>query len=261
MKSRYLLTLGLCLLLTAPALAQRPGGQQQQQQQNSQKSKEKTRDQSRGRTQQQQHERTQQQQQQQQHNRPQGQQQQRQQQQTRPQVQQQQRQRPQEQTRPQVQQQERQQQQQQMRQQNRERFTAPNAPQRRAQRNAQPQYYRAPDGRVDRRPMYRNGVWYGRSAPNDPRYRLRQPYVHGHFYRYGPRYYHRIVRFNQAHYWFWLASGYYFQIAYWDWPYCSDWCWTCGDDYLIYLDPDHVGWYLILNVQTGVYVHAIFMGR
>ncbi len=267
MKSRYLLTLGLCLLLTAPALAQRPGGQQQQQQQNSQKSKEKTRDQSRERTQQQQHERTQQQQQQQQHNRPQVQQQQRQQQQTRPQVQQQQRQ--QQQTRPQVQQQERQrtqqqtrpQVQQQERRQNRERFTAPNAPQRRAQRNAQPQYYRAPDGRVDRRPMYRNGVWYGRSAPNDPRYRLRQPYVHGHFYRYGPRYYHRIVRFNQAHYWFWLASGYYFQIAYWDWPYCSDWCWTCGDDYLIYLDPDHVGWYLILNVQTGVYVHAIFMGR
>jgi hypothetical protein len=148
-----------------------------------------------------------------------------------------------------------------MRTQTRDRFIPRDAPPRQDARNFERRYYRERDGRIDRRPIYRNGIWYGRSAPNDARFRLRQPWAHGHFYGYGPNYYHRIVRFNRANYWFWLASGYYFQIASWDWPYCSDWCWDCGDQFLIYLDPDHPGWYLVLNVQTGVYVHAVFMGR
>lgn len=242
MKVPILLTLGLCLSITAPALAQSSGSQQNQDQKHTQqRSRDRTREQARPQT------------------RPQAQQQERQrtQQQAGPQVRQQQR--------PQVQQRQQErtqvQQRQQTRPQTRQRFTAPNAPPRETSRNFQPRYYREPNGRVDRRPMYRNGIWYGRSAPNDYRFRLRQPFARGHFYQYGPNYYHRITRFNRANYWFWLASGYYFQIAYWDWPYCSDWCWDCGDQFLIYLDPDHPGWYLVLNVQTGVYVHAVFMGR
>ena len=231
MKVPLLLTLGLCLSLSIPAIAQRPGDQQQKQDQK--QTQQKSKDRERQRTQQQ----------------------------TQPQVRQQERQRTQQQTQPQVRQQERQQSQQQMRSHTRERFIPHTAPPRQDARNFQRRYYREPDGRYDRRPMYRNGIWYGRSAPNDARFRLRQPWAHGHFYRYGPNYYHRIIRFNRANYWFWLASGYYFQIASWDWPYCSNWCWNCGDEFLIYLDPDHPGWYLVLNVQTGVYVHAVFMGR
>ena len=260
MKVPILLTLGLCISIAIPTLAQPAGAQQQQQDQKHTQRSGKER--SRERTQQQTQPRVQQQQRTQQQTRPRVQQQQRTQQQTQPRVQQQQRtqQQPQSHIRPQIQQQQRQQSQQRMRQQPRERFMAPNAPPRERSRNFQPRYYRSPDGRIDRRPMYRNGVWYGRSAPNDARFRLRQPFARGHFYRYGPGYYHRIVRFNRANYWFWLSSGYYFQIAYWDWPYCSDWCWDCGDQFLIYLDPDHPGWYLVLNVQTGVYVHATYMG-
>jgi hypothetical protein len=237
MKVPLLLTLGLCLSVSLPALSQNAGGQQQQNQQHTQqKNKDRTHTQahSQAREQTRQHD---------------------------GQPAQQQRQQTQQQTRPMMQQQQRQQTQQQMRTHVRERFSAPNAPPRETTRNFQPRYYRMPNGSFDRRPMYRNGTWYGRSAPNDPRFRLRQPFARGHFYQYGPSYYHRIIRFNRANYWFWLASGYYFQIASWDWPYCSDWCWDCGDDFLIYLDPDHPGWYLVLNVQTGVYVHATFMGR
>ena len=258
MKVPVLLTLGLCFSIAIPALAQPAGAQQQQQ--NQKQTQQRNKDRARERT----HEQTQPRVQQQQHNQqqaqPRVQQQQRTQQQTQPRVQQQQRtlQQPRSYNRPQVQQ--RQQSQQQMRQQTRERFRAPNAPPRETTRNFQPRYYRSSDGRIDRRPMYRNGVWYGRSAPNDSRFRLRQPFARGYFHRYGPSYYHRIVRFDRANYWFWLSSGYYFQIAYWDWPYCSDWCWDCGDQFLIYLDPDHPGWYLVLNVQTGVYVHATYMG-
>lgn len=268
MKVPLLLTLGLCLSMTMPTLAQPPAGQQQQQQdqkQTQQKNKtsnrDRTRQQAQPKVQQQERQRTQQQAQPQ--VRPQVRQQERQrtQQQIQPQVRQQERQRTQQQAQPQVRQQVRQQPQQQIRTQNRQRFTPPNAPPRETSRNYQQRYYRAPDGRFDRRPMYRNGTWYGRAAPNDQRFRLRQPFARGHFNQFGPRYYHRIVRFNRSNYWFWLASGYYFQIASWDWPYCSDWCWDCGDEFMVYLDPDHAGWYLVLNVQTGVYVHAVFMGR
>lgn len=143
----------------------------------------------------------------------------------------------------------------------RQRTQIPNPPPREMNRNTPPRVDRHPHGYIDRTPHYRDGRWYGRPSPNDPRFHLQRPFAHGHFRDFGPRYIHRIVRFDRSNYWFWLASGYYFQIASWDWPYCANWCWTCGDEFVIYLDPDHTGWYLIYNVHTGVFVHAIFMGR
>jgi len=49
-------------------------------------------------------------------------------------------------------------------------------------------------------------------------------------------------------------------VADWDWPICADWCWDCGDDFVVYEDPDHTGWYMLYNVHTGVYVHVSYMG-
>ncbi len=44
-----------------------------------------------------------------------------------------------------------------------------------------------------------------------------------------------------------------------DWPVTTPWCWTC-DQFVVYLDPDHPGWYLLYDVRMGEYVHAEFLG-
>jgi len=53
---------------------------------------------------------------------------------------------------------------------------------------------------------------------------------------------------------------FYFQVAEWDWPICADWCWDCGEDFVVYEDPDHTGWYMLYNVHTGAYVHVSYLG-
>jgi hypothetical protein len=57
-----------------------------------------------------------------------------------------------------------------------------------------------------------------------------------------------------------FPGGFYFEVASWDWFVCADWCWDCGDDFLVYEDPDHAGWYLLYNVHTGAYVHLMYLG-
>ncbi len=52
----------------------------------------------------------------------------------------------------------------------------------------------------------------------------------------------------------------FFEVASWDWPVCADWCWDCGDDFVVYEDPDHDGWYMLYNLHSGVYVHVTYMG-
>lgn len=43
-------------------------------------------------------------------------------------------------------------------------------------------------------------------------------------------------------------------------PLCADWCRTCGDDFVVYEDQDHIGWYLLYNIHTGLFVHVQYMG-
>src|SRR6266436_5140444 len=80
------------------------------------------------------------------------------------------------------------------------------------------------------------------------------------FEHFGPSYRYRIERFDRDHHRFWLPGGFSFEVAAWDWPICADWRWDCADDFVVYEDTKHVGWYLLYNVHTGVYVHVSYMG-
>ena len=124
-----------------------------------------------------------------------------------------------------------------------------------------PQAEHSPTGHVNSLPHVRNDRWYGHDAPNDRRFQLSRPFEHGRFEHFGPSFRYEISRIDPNLHRFWLADGFYFDIAAWDWPLAVDWCWTCGDDFVIYEDPDHFGWYLLYNLHTGLFVHAVYMGR
>lgn len=136
----------------------------------------------------------------------------------------------------------------------------PAAPQARSNPRTAPEAERAPGGRVNSTPHVNNDHWYGHDRPNDTRYRLAKPFEHGHFDKAGASFRYNVMRVDKDHHQFWLPGGFYFQVADWDWSVCSDWCWDCGDDFTIYEDPDHSGWYLLYNVHTGAYVHVQYMG-
>jgi hypothetical protein len=125
---------------------------------------------------------------------------------------------------------------------------------------AKPQVERSPAGHVNSTPHVRNNQWYGHDTPRDKRYQLSRPFDHGRFEHLGPSYRYNIVRIDAKLHRFWLPGGFIFEIAAWDWPLAVDWCWTCGDDFVVYEDVDHIGWYMLYNIHTGLYVHARYMG-
>jgi hypothetical protein len=57
----------------------------------------------------------------------------------------------------------------------------------------------------------------------------------------------------------WLPGGFSFEVATWDWALTAPWCWDC-DQFVVYDDPDHIGWYLLYDVRFGEYVHAQYLG-
>jgi hypothetical protein len=116
------------------------------------------------------------------------------------------------------------------------------------------------DGRSDTTPHVNNDRWYGHDRPDDKRYHIDHPYPHGRLERFGPAYTYSIARVDRDHHRFWLPGGFFFEVASWDWPISADWCWDCGDDFVVYEDPDHIGWYLLYNTQTGAYVHVSYQG-
>jgi hypothetical protein len=136
----------------------------------------------------------------------------------------------------------------------------PPPPQARPQ-GGQPQYHTYQNGRVDQRPHVSNNQWYGHDDRNDARFHADRPYEHGRFTNFGPDHRYRFARFDLGLHRFWLNGGFGFEIFPGDWEYAADWCWTCPDDMVVYEDPDHPGWYLVYNTETGVYVHAQYIGE
>jgi hypothetical protein len=119
---------------------------------------------------------------------------------------------------------------------------------------------RLPTGHVNDMPHVNHDKWFGHEQPNDTRFHMDNPFSHGRFAHLGPTFRYKVTRFDLNLHRFWLPSG-SFEVATWDWPLCEDWCWNCGDDFVVYDDPDHPGWNLLYNVHTGVYVHVQYMGR
>ena len=100
--------------------------------------------------------------------------------------------------------------------------------------------------------------WVGHNiGPRDPNLHLDRPWQHGRFsgsigastvwrLRGGSR-----ERFN--------VGGYFFQVAPYEYGYSDGWLWD-NDDIILYLDPDHDGWYLAYDVRLGTYVHVLYLG-
>jgi hypothetical protein len=139
----------------------------------------------------------------------------------------------------------------------RDRGHAPKAPSRRERPDAKPV---VEPGRGGDTPHVNGDRWYGHAAPNDARFRLDRPFPHGRFAQVGRSHRFTVTRLDREFRRLWFPGGFGFEIALWDWPLVAQWCWDCGDDFVVYADPDHLGWYLLVNTITGEYVHVQYLG-
>jgi len=114
--------------------------------------------------------------------------------------------------------------------------------------------------RINNHPHVSHNEWFGHDRPDDPRFHLDHPFAHGRLAHFGPIYRYSVVRFDPMLHRFWFPGGFFFEVAPWDWPLAAEWCWNCGDDFVVYEDPDHVGWYLLYNVHTGAFIHVQYLG-
>jgi hypothetical protein len=101
--------------------------------------------------------------------------------------------------------------------------------------------------------------WVGHAAVprDDSRLRLAHPWEHGRFTgRIGAQQVWRMRGGGRDRF---VLDGFYFRVAPYEYDYVSDWLWD-NDDIILYLDPDHDGWYLGYNVRLGTYVHLEYLG-
>lgn len=101
--------------------------------------------------------------------------------------------------------------------------------------------------------------WIGHDGgPRDPHFHLDHPWEHGHFPgQFGPHHIWRLGGGNRERF---AIGGFFFTVAVVDFGFCDDWLWD-NDDIVIYVDPDHIGWYLAYNVRLGTYVHVMYLGN
>lgn len=103
-----------------------------------------------------------------------------------------------------------------------------------------------------------NDQWVGhKTGRHDPHYHLDHPWEHGRFDGGIGR--QHVWRLRGGTYDRFDIGGFFFQVAPYDDSYCGDWLWD-SDDIVLYLDPDHDGWYLAYNVRLGTYVHVMYLG-